>query len=100
MVKYKIDEEKRIIKCVLIDFPTTPGCKPRKAVGIARCADDDEWDVETGKRIAFIRARQAEIGNNISDYLNNIHALDNVYNNIRSALERKIKKQYDELNRL
>jgi hypothetical protein len=100
MVRYKIDEENRVIKCVLIDFPTTPGCKTRKSVGIARCANDDEWDVEVGKRIAFKRARQAEIGNNISDYLNNIRALDNVYNNIRSALERKIKKQYDELNKL
>ncbi len=100
MVRYKIDEKKRIIKCILMDLPTTPGCKPRKSVGVARCADDDEWDVEVGKKIAFVRARQSEIGNNISEYLNNIRALDNVYNNIRDALERKIQRQYDVLDRL
>lgn len=46
--KYKIDEEKRTI----VAMSTFAG---KAVVGVARCADTDEFDVETGKKIAAAR---------------------------------------------
>ena len=46
--KYKIDEEKRTV----VALSTFAG---RTVVGVARCADTDEFNVETGKKIAAAR---------------------------------------------
>ena len=46
--KYKIDEEKRTI----VAMSTFAG---RTVVGVARCADTDEFDTETGKKLAAAR---------------------------------------------
>ena len=46
--KYKIDEEKRTI----VAMSTFAG---RTVVGVARCADTDEFNIETGKKIAAAR---------------------------------------------
>jgi hypothetical protein len=46
--KYKIDEEKRTI----VAFSTFAG---RTVTGVARCADTDEFNVETGKKLAAAR---------------------------------------------
>ena len=46
--KYKIDEKKRTI----VAMSTFAG---RTVVGVARCADTDEFNIETGKKIAAAR---------------------------------------------
>lgn len=46
--KYKIDEEKRTI----VALSSFAG---KTVVGVARCADTDEFDVETGKKLAAAR---------------------------------------------
>ena len=46
--KYKIDEEKRTI----VAMSTFAG---RTVVGVARCADTDEFNIETGKKLAAAR---------------------------------------------
>ena len=46
--KYKIDEEKRTI----VALSTFAG---KTVVGVARCADTDEFNIETGKKIAAAR---------------------------------------------
>lgn len=46
--KYKIDEEKRTI----VAMSTFAG---KTVVGVARCADTDEFNIETGKKIAAAR---------------------------------------------
>ena len=46
--KYKIDEEKRTI----VAMSTFAG---KTVVGVARCAEEDEFNIETGKKIAAAR---------------------------------------------
>ena len=46
--KYKIDEKKRTI----VAMSTFAG---RTVVGVARCSDADEFNIETGKKIAAAR---------------------------------------------
>ena len=46
--KYKIDEEKRTV----VAFSTFAG---RTVTGVARCADTDEFNIETGKKLAAAR---------------------------------------------
>ena len=46
--KYKIDEEKRTI----VAMSTFAG---RTVVGVARCAEEDTFDVEAGKKLAAAR---------------------------------------------
>ena len=46
--KYKIDEEKRTI----VAMSTFAG---KTVVGVAHCAPSDEFDIETGKKIAAAR---------------------------------------------
>lgn len=75
--KYSINEEKRTVVCILektdnlfIKFVwenSNIGCygekflnkliMPNRFIGIAKCSEDDEWDVEKGKLIAFSRAK-------------------------------------------
>lgn len=97
MVHYRVNKERRTVKCTLIDFP---GGVVRKSVGIATCSPDDDWNEEVGKKIAFIRARKAEVGRNISEYQDDLKALDNTYKSIRGAIVHKIEKQKVELERL
>ena len=46
--KYKIDEEKRTV----VALSTFAG---KTVVGVARCAEEDEFNIETGKKIAAAR---------------------------------------------
>lgn len=46
--KYKIDEEHRTV----VAFSTFAG---KVVTGVARCADTDEFNIETGKKIAAAR---------------------------------------------
>lgn len=78
--KYIVDEKKKVVVCVIdkteylfMDFAnenfkiapwtfmtdkfTTKMHMPNKFIGVATCSEDDEWNVETGKLIAFSRAK-------------------------------------------
>lgn len=74
--KYSINEEKKTVVCILektkdlfedfvIDnfdlwnFTMLNKVKkmPNRFVGIAKCSEEDEWNIETGKLIAFSRAK-------------------------------------------
>ena len=46
--KYKIDEEKRTV----VAFSTFAG---KVVTGVARCAEEDEFNIEVGKRLAAAR---------------------------------------------
>lgn len=67
--KYFIDEKKRIVTCKLIwhvDFPS--GINPwstkvgkffyknQTSIGVAKCMEDDKFDIEIGKRLARTKA--------------------------------------------
>lgn len=82
---FYVDEKKRTIACVLEDtknmfhkyiedklyiscwgLPTTNQAvkfeekldMPNRFVGVAKCAAEDTWDVELGKKIAYLRLRE------------------------------------------
>lgn len=90
MVSYKVDKEKRTIRCILVEHGNGV---TRKSVGMAVCNPGDEWDEEYGKKLAFNRARIQEIGRNISDYMMYMDSLDRQYKAIHEHYVNKIKRQ-------
>ena len=90
MVSYKVDKEKRTIRCILVEHGNGV---TRKSVGMAVCGPEDEWDEEYGKKLAFNRARIQEIGRNISDYMMYMDSLDRQYKAIHEHYVNKIKQQ-------
>lgn len=102
--KFKINEEKRTITCIitvemdileilrkygfetgyLIDNDYETIYKTRTYVGIAKCAKEDKWNEDFGKRLAEYRAmrkRQIDVNNEIKDfYKKEIHKLNNLSN--------------------
>lgn len=56
MVQYFINPKRKQIVCVLNDKHTGRSFK-----GVAKCAPEDEFNAEFGKRLAFLRAQSKEI---------------------------------------
>lgn len=97
--EYKVNEEKRTVVCIIKttndidsklakydlfaneDFLFDPDIRIYK--GIARCAPDDTWDEEYGKRLAEYRAsraRQVDVNNELKNYIKTISKrIDNLY---------------------
>lgn len=92
MVSYKVDKEKRTIRCILIDRSNGV---TRKSVGTAVCGPEDKWNEEYGKKLAFNRARIQEIGRNISDYMMCLDSLNRQYKANREHYVNKIKRQQE-----
>ena len=96
--EYKVNEEKRTVVCII---KTTNDISSRLVKydlstneiflfdpdriykGIARCAPDDTWDEEYGKRLAEYRAsraRQVDVNNELKNYIKTISKrIDNLY---------------------
>ena len=90
--KYYVNEEKKVVVCVLIVtdeilnklhkyglaeeyFPYESDV--RKYTGVARCAPEDEFDVEYGKRLAEYRAsykRWKDVNRELLDYATEVNA--------------------------
>lgn len=74
-ISYKIDKENRIVICTIRNCKdiainritkyvwSYPGTWDEyfirdRYVGVARCAEEDEWDEEYGKQLALLRAKR------------------------------------------
>ena len=109
---FYVDEEKRTIACVLEGTKDmfhdycrdklciSPWCffstsirmrfttslnMPNRFVGVAKCATDDEWDVELGKKIAYLRLREKVYRSFFNKARHYIDTLDDYLE--RSAIE-------------
>ena len=119
---FYVDEEKRTIACVLEDtadmfnlyvedkllisywaFKTVKESNkfnaalemPNRFVGIARCAPEDTWDKELGKKIAYLRLREKVYRSFFNKARYYIDTLDNYLE--RSAIE--INRMGEKLDR-
>lgn len=95
-VFYYVNEDKRVVTCVIYPdacrlkafvhrkgenvfwlghdyFPS----QPHKYVGVAKCHPDDEFNIEVGKKLAFMRARDKCDKAFFVDLQNAINFLDN-----------------------
>lgn len=65
---YEVNEKDKVVTCII-------RTKNGEAVGVARCSDSDEFDVEKGKRIALIkgmiqvRENERQLIQNTKDFL-------------------------------
>ena len=110
---FYVDEEKRTIACVLEDtknmftkfisdklYLDPWSCRfngadsykfvstlhmPNRFVGVAKCATEDEWDVELGKKIAYLRLREKVYRSFFNKARHYIDTLDDYLE--RSAIE-------------
>lgn len=103
--RYIIDEDKKVVVCIIDhtkdlfrdfarkNFMIKPYVEkgldiklimPNQFKGVARCSDTDNWDIETGKLIAFSRAKDKvnqSFFKRANTYVNTLdHWLDNSAN--------------------
>lgn len=95
-VFYYVNEDKRAVTCVIYpdafrlkDFIHRKSedvfwlghdyfpARPSKYVGVAKCHPDDEFNVEVGKKLAFMRARDKCDKAFFADLQNAINFIDN-----------------------
>lgn len=59
-VKYQVDESKKVVVAKLNTYwgTTKDSLNPIHTLGIARCAEDDKFDVKKGKQLARARAEK------------------------------------------
>lgn len=122
-VFYYVNEDKRAVTCVIYpdayrlkDFVRRKGedvfwlgdtrfpAQPSKYVGVAKCHPNDEFNVETGKKLAFMRARDkcdkaffAELQRAINFIDNHLEQLVNASNHYGMKLSRRKDKRLEEI---
>ena len=99
ITEFYINKEKRTVVCVITAFDDVPRRLEKYGLaddkydedepdmrvykGIAKCALEDEWDENYGKRLAeyrAARARQVDVNNELKDYIRGISkCIDDLY---------------------
>lgn len=55
-INYIVNEEKKTVVCILEVEYLLGSWESLRFTGKAKCSPDDQWDVETGRKIAYSRA--------------------------------------------
>lgn len=96
--EYIVDKDKRTVVCILTTVDDIPSRLEKYGLadedyddivdtriykGIAKCAPEDTWDEEYGKRLAEYRAsrmRQVDVNNELKRFIRGIsRCIDNLY---------------------